>query len=120
MDNKKKVEPLKRVEKPRPPTHNAIGDDLDRVFKAILDRYYGRGSEQESTYYNIPVTEDLTSQIDGATSHFTLSYTAKYKVEVSCNLRQLPTSIIMDDDMRGFWLTYVPTTRDKLVVEYFR
>lgn len=66
------------------------------------------------------VQEDLTSQINGTTSTFNLSYQANAKVTVFCNLQQQPGSIVMDSDMRGFSLSFTPTTNDKLIVEYYK
>lgn len=63
------------------------------------------------------VVEDLTSQIDGATNHFTISTVAKSKLVVNCNLQQQPGAVVMDANMLGFTLNFTPTTRDKLVVE---
>lgn len=67
----------------------------------------------------VQVVEDLTSQITGTNSHFTLLRVAREKCTVSCNLPQQPGSIDMDADMQGFSLSYTPTTNDKLIVEYF-
>lgn len=65
------------------------------------------------------VIEDLSSQITGLNTDFELSRVAKKKCDVSCNLQQQPSSIIMYSNMKGFYLTFTPTTRDKLVVGYF-
>ncbi|MFA6213449.1 MAG: hypothetical protein WC714_28690 [Candidatus Obscuribacterales bacterium] len=68
---------------------------------------------------NSPILEDLTSQITGANTHFVIAQAATSIAYVSCNLIQQPTSYVLDDDMRGFTLTFTPTTRDKLTVGYF-
>lgn len=65
------------------------------------------------------VIEDLTSQITGSNNSFELSQVAIQKVYLSCNLEQLPSSITMYTNMKGFYLSFVPTTRDKVVVGYF-
>jgi hypothetical protein len=66
----------------------------------------------------VKVTEDLTTQIDGIGSHFAIEYVALQKCVVSCNIEQQPTSILMDNDMHGFTLTFTPTVRDVLLAEY--
>ena len=65
------------------------------------------------------VIEDLTSQVTGSNSYFQLSRVARQKVDASCNLQQLPSSIIMYDNMKGFNFTFIPTVRDHVVVGYF-
>ena len=65
------------------------------------------------------VVEDLTSQITVGNPDFKLLQATTGIAFISCNLIQQPTSYIMDDDMRGFTLTFTPTTRDELVVGYF-
>ena len=108
---------------PRKPDHpilNEIGNDITRTFKAILDRYYSQKKHGIETATGEHVIEDLTSQITGSNSHFTLTYKATAKVHAACNLEQLPDAIIMDADMMGFNFTFIPTTRDKVTVEYFK
>lgn len=105
--------------KPQHKVYNDAGTDIDRHFKAILDRYYADRQGETGgtgTFY----TEDLTSQITGINSHFTLTHTATYKVVASCNLEQSPDSIIMDADMKGFNFSFIPTTRDVVIVGYFK
>ncbi len=109
---------LEPNKKPQPRVYNDAGTDIDPRFKAILDRYYSNRQGQTGgtgTHY----VEDLTSQITGSNSHFTLTRTATYKVTASCNLEQLPDSIVMDADMKGFSFTFIPTTRDVVIVGYF-
>lgn len=65
------------------------------------------------------VTEDLTSQITGATAHFTLTAAALSAPHVYGNLRQQPADVTMDADFKGFTLSYTPTTSDKLIVDYY-
>jgi len=64
------------------------------------------------------ITEDLTEQITGATAHFTTAAPMETWPMVYCNLRQLPGSITLDADARGFTLSYTPTTADSLIVDY--
>jgi hypothetical protein len=73
-------------------------------------------SSVESSYL---ITEDLTSQVSGATAHFDLTYEALAKCLVYCNLRQQPADVTMDADMLGFTLSFTPTTADKLIVDYY-
>lgn len=63
-------------------------------------------------------TEDLTYQITGSNNHFSLTGTSTTPVNVYCNLRQPPSEVTMDADMRGFLLSYVPTNNDLLIVDY--
>ncbi|MCX6057734.1 MAG: hypothetical protein NTW69_06255 [Chloroflexi bacterium] len=64
------------------------------------------------------ITENLSSQITGTATHFTLAHTATEKVKVWCGVRQHMTSYYMDDDDAGFTLSYAPTLFDSLLVEY--
>jgi hypothetical protein len=65
------------------------------------------------------VVEDLTSQITGAITHFEIAQATTGIAYVTCNLVQQPGAYILDADMRGFTMTFTPTTRDKLTVGYF-
>lgn len=66
----------------------------------------------------IEILEDLSSQIDGVSKHFTLSHTALEKVEVYCNILQPASSYAMDDDYEGFTLSFAPNLCDSLLVRY--
>jgi len=62
--------------------------------------------------------EDLSSQIDGVSSHFVLSGVAMENPIITCNLQQSPYSVLVDETMDGFTLTYTPTTRDVIIAQY--
>jgi hypothetical protein len=64
------------------------------------------------------ITEDLTSQITGATAHFTTSLPMYSLPLITCNVRQLPSDIVLDITNSGFTMSYTPTGSDKLTVDY--
>jgi len=76
------------------------------------------GNVTPSVPTTFSITEDLTSQITGATAHFTLLGIALDQIAVYCNLRQAPGDVTIDADRLGFTLSYTPTTADRLVVDY--
>lgn len=80
-------------------------------------RFAGHGgSATQDTLFM--VTEDLTAQIDGVVSHFTISAQCIGLPMIYCNIRQLPSAFTMDAGGAGFTLSYVPTIYDHLIVDY--
>ena len=64
------------------------------------------------------ILENLSSQITGTGTHFTLTHTATEKIRVWCGVLQPISSYYMDDNYAGFTLGYAPTLFDSLLVGY--
>jgi hypothetical protein len=101
--------------------------ELNPAEKDLLLEYFSMSDDdadnsqvaQATTIGSDYVLEDLTSQITGSNTDFELSRVAKRKCDVSCNLQLAPSSIIMFDNMKGFYLTFTPTVRDTIIAGYF-
>jgi len=68
----------------------------------------------------VPVSENLTSQVDGVETHFTIDVGSAPPTIVAYlnGLRQLQTDVTIDEDGLGFTLAEAPLETDTLEAEY--
>jgi hypothetical protein len=103
-------------------THISTGDDPvpDVVSGGASGLMTGADKAKLDTIDPYPlfmVSENLTSQITGATAHFTHAVPTTGHDNVYCGLRQLPGDVTMDSTGLGFTLSYTPTISDTLIVD---